>query len=169
MKTIILFLALTWAIYAFYYWRRRCRNERPDPNATGNFFACGFIAALAGFFIAIFLSAILPDKIVEENRPLVAIGSTNGRTGSYIRAVSGLLGVPVYRVYIRNDDGSLSTQIVPGNAFIIEDADLHNQAIWRKTWSTKDRSSAAAGWTITFNEVWDTRHYLLVPSGTFVQ
>lgn len=167
MKTILLCLALSWVSYAIVYIRTRLRGGTfVEPVA--NLVACTVASALAGFFIAIGISCAVPNKTTEVSRQLVAIRSANGKTGAFFYPASAVLGIPAYRVYTKNVDGSLSAQILPSNTFIIESAELNNEAIWRKTSVNKDSSSALYHWSISLNGDWDIRNYIVLPAGSFV-
>jgi|GEM_PF-2595570 len=168
MNTILCCLILSWLTYLFLSWRRRRQGKLPDPQPIENLLGFSIIGAVAGFVIAMAITVAVPTQTNQVNRPLVAIRSANGNTGNYFSAVSGILGTPAFRVYTRNDDGTLSSHLLPGNTYIVESATLHGQGIWRITGVNKAPSSPLYGWALCIDGDWDVHNYLVLPAGSFV-
>jgi len=168
MKTIICCLVLSWLTYLFLSWRRRRQGKTPDPQPIENLLAFSIIGAVAGFVIAMAISVAVPNQTNQVNRPLVTIRSTDGKTGNYFSAVSGILGTPAFRVYTRNDDRSLSSHLLPSDTFIVESATLHGQGVWRITAVNKDPSSPLYSWALCIDRDWDVHNYIVLPAGSFV-
>jgi hypothetical protein len=136
------------------------------------FFAAVFVGL--GTFVAHVLSDRLALKAVESSRHFVAVRSIEGATGNFVLGTGAIGGYMFYRVYVKNDDGSLSPREIPVNrkTRIFESPDLHNEVVWRQTWKVRSlvAGSRLDGWAFdNVPRIYNLESILTVPVGAVVQ
>lgn len=125
----------------------------------------GFIGLLASMIF----EANQPVVTRESGRfPLAAMRTTDGVTGIMVWGSGSIGSQSIYRVYLRNGDGSVSPYSIVANlnVRIIEDEKLEAEGTMITRQEVKDPSWEWANWTTDSGRLPPTTYELRVPKGT---
>lgn len=129
------------------------------------------ICLMGGFMLSCFATAKVPMKTLESTVELAAMRGADGIAGSFVYGTGGISSAMVFRVFVKNDDGSLSPAQIYGNSYtrVIESSELHNTGTWRHIWQVEDETSPLNNWALISKRPRTVGDVLTVPVGTVVQ
>jgi hypothetical protein len=104
---------------------------------------------VVGMLAAIVLGYLVPNKTVSEGPyELVCMRTSDHLSGTFVWGTGSINSSAVYRVYVRNTDGSVSPYSVEADSAvsILEDPALKDRGQWTVTSTRYDSSSRLAKW-----------------------
>jgi hypothetical protein len=133
---------------------------------------CGFISYGVGALSCGLLRDFVPRQVVTNTYTLAAMHGADTIHGSFVYGTGSLGSVMMYRVYVKNDNGSVSPYQIPAssNVEIVQKDDLKDVGYWKRTVRKFDYSTTPlAHWVIQSpDEETLLKTELVVPAGTFV-
>ncbi len=152
---------------------KRTKSSNSASAAPALAVISAIIFPIIGMAIAWQLADGLPSKtVVTSIKQLAAMRSSDRLTGSIFLGCGNIQGQPVYNIYVRNQDGSMSPDSVwvDSSTRIIEDKNLHDQGFWKVIQVVKDKSGPRANWAIVEDDgVLSSSYEFDVPVGTVIQ
>jgi len=131
--------------------------------------AFGVIGGIIGLFTALALAHFVPVKTARIGAfALVSMRTANSLSGTFIWGTGSIKSATIYRVYVKNVDGSDSPYSLPADptAAIFEDANLHDRGEWTVTQTGYDSSAPLAKWAINGANEPQIANQFHVPKGT---
>lgn len=146
----------------------RCTKE----TFAGNFvISCGF--GVAGAFVGMLAAFLLGTRVpVKTTRigtfALVSMRTTGNLSGTFICGTGSVKTSAVYRVYVKNPDGSCTPYTLPADpsASIFEDAGSRDQGQWIVMQTSYDYSAPLAKWALNVQDEPRICNQFHVPKGT---
>jgi hypothetical protein len=133
---------------------------------------CGFTSYAVGALSCGLLRNFVPSQVVTNTYTLAAMQGTDTIQGSFVYGTGSFGSLMIYRVYVKNDNGSVSPYQISANSNveIVQQADLKDVGYWKRTVRKFDYSTTPlAHWVIQSpDEETLLKTELVVPAGTFV-
>ncbi len=130
----------------------------------GAFFGCTF-----GVLLAVIIGASLPTTVRENaTYELASLRTTESINGVFVLGSGSINEQTVYRVLVRNSDGSVSPHSIPGtlDTRIIEDESLQGRGTLTIRFVVHDGSSFWADWAIDKGTPRRILYEIHVPKGS---